>query len=253
MNKRALASFLVLGAVLNMNIAFAAPNYAVQKNVPTYTPQYGQSYAPQQYGQSYSPQTYVAPLQGRVSVVPAGSCIPTITTSEISSATLTLGQSISVALGNDYYYNGQLIAPAGSQVNGNVIMVRKGGRAGKNGQLQVRFTNILTPYGQNIPISGKIRTDDGSGILYAATAKDTTKAYAKDLAIGSASGAVLGTAIGAIAGGTGRGAWGGTAIGAGLGLGKSLIDKGVDVEIPANSNIDVVIDQPITVNSTPRY
>ena len=186
-------------------------------------------------------------------MVPAGACIPSVTTSEISSATLSLGQSISVALGSDYYYNGQMVAPAGSQVNGNVIMVRKGGHAGKNGQLQVRFTSILTPYGQNIPISGKIKTEDGKGILYAATAKDTTKAYAKDLAIGSAGGAVLGTAIGAIAGGTGRGAWGGTAIGAGLGLGKSLVDKGVDVVIPANSNIDITIDQPITVNSTPKY
>ncbi len=253
MNRKVLASLLVIGSFLNIGAVFAAPNYSTQPNTPSYAPQYGQSYAPQSYGQNYAPQQYVSPLQGHVFMVPAGSCIPAVTTGEISSATLSLGQSVSMALGNDFYYNGQLVAPVGSQVNGNVIMVRKGGHAGKNGQLQLRFTNIRTPYGQVIPISGKIRTDDGKGILYAATAKDTAKDYAKDLAIGAGGGAVLGTAIGAIAGGTGRGAWGGTAIGAGLGLGKSLFDKGTDVVIPANSSIDIAIDQPITVNSTPRY
>ncbi len=249
MGKKALASVLLAGTILSVNTGFAAPNYQVQPNVP----QYGTQYAPQ-YTQSYTPQTYVPPLKGHVFMVPAGANIPAVTTSEISSAFMTLGQNVSVALGSDYYYNGQLVAPAGSQVNGNIILLRKGGMAGKNGQLKIRFTNILTPYGQMIPISGTVRTDDGTGILYAATAKDTAKDYAKDLAIGAAGGALMGTIMGPLSGGkVGKGAALGTAVGAGLGLGKSVIDKGVDVNIPANSKLDIVIDQPITVNCTPKY
>lgn len=252
MNKKGLISLLAIGSILSSNVSFAAKNFTVQQNVPQYNQQYNQSYSPQ-YGESYRPQTYVSPLQGHVFMVPAGANIPTVTTSELSSADLTLGQSVSLALGNDYCYDGKVVAPAGSQVNGNVIMVRKGGHAGKNGQLQIRFTNILTPYGQMIPISGRIKTDDGKGILYAATAKDTAKDYAKDIAIGTAGSALLGTAIGAISGNTGKGAWGGAAIGAIGGLGKSVYDKGADVVIPANSQIDIIIDQPITINSNPKY
>lgn len=257
MSKKALASFLIAGTFLSMNASFAAGNYKVQQNVPqygqSYAPQYNQQYAPQ-YGQSYAPQTYVPPLKGHVFMVPAGASIPAVTTSEINSATMTVGQGVSVALGNDFCYNGQIVAPAGSQVNGNIILLRKGGVAGKNGQLKIKFTNILTPYGQMIPISGTIKTDDGTGILYAATAKDTTKAYAKDIVIGSAAGALLGTIMGPISGGqVGKGAALGTAVGAIGGLGKSVIDKGINVVIPPNSSIDIAIDQPITVNSSPQY
>lgn len=255
MNKKGLLSLLVVSSLINTNISFAAANYATQQNTPQYQqyPQYN-SYNTQQYGSSYGSKGYVAPLQGHVFMIPAGTNIPTVTTFELSSANLTLGQSVCLALGNDFYYNGKLVAPAGSQVNGNVLMVKKGGHAGKNGQLQIRFTNILTPYGQMIPISGKIKTDDGKGILYAATAKDTTKDYAKDVAIGAAGGALMGTIMGPISGGkVGRGAALGTAVGAIGGLGKSLYDKGVDVVIPANSQIDIIVDQPITVNSNQQY
>ena len=76
-----------------------------------------------------------------------------------------------------------------------------------------------------------------------------TKEYAKDLTVGSAAGALSGVVFGALAGGDiGRGAALGTAVGAGGGLVKSVWDKGVDVEIPANSMIDIVLTQPITVN-----
>jgi len=98
-----------------------------------------------------------------------------------------------------------------------------------------------------------IKTDDGTGILKSATVKDSAKGYAKDAVIGTAAGAILGTAIGAIAGGgsgAGKGAIYGTAIGGGLGLSKSLWDKGESVEIPANSILEVTIDQPITVHAS---
>lgn len=253
MNKKALAGFLIAG-LLSANTCFAAANYKVQPNIAQYgQKQYAQQYSPQ-YDQSYAPQTYLPPLKGHVFMVPAGATIPAVTNCELNTSTMTVGEGVSVALGDDFCYNGQMVAPAGSQVNGNIILLRKGGVAGKNGQLKIKFTNIVTPYGQMIPISGTIKTDDGTGILYAGTAKDTAKAYAKDIAIGSAAGAILGTIMGPISGGqVGRGAALGTAVGAVGGLGKSVIDKGANVVIPPNSRIDIAIDQPITVNSTPQY
>ena len=120
-----------------------------------------------------------------------------------------------------------------------------------NGKLCIRFTQIYTPYGTQIPISAVIKTDDSTGVLIGGTKMDVTKEYAKDLAGGSAAGALSGLVFGALAGGdVGRGAALGTAVGAGGGLIKSVLDKGNDVEIPANSCIDLMLTQPITVSAS---
>ena len=60
-----------------------------------------------------------------------------------------------------------------------------------------------------------------------------------------------GLVFGALAGGNvGRGAALGTAVGAGGGVAKSVWDKGNDVEIPAGALVDIMLMQPITVNSS---
>ena len=85
--------------------------------------------------------------------------------------------------------------------------------------------------------------------LVGGTKIDVTKEYTKDLTIGAGAGALSGVVFGALAGGSvGKGAALGTAVGAGGGLVKSIIDKGNDVEIPANASIELMLTQPITVN-----
>ncbi len=201
-----------------------------------------------------SAATTVQPLQGKVVMVPSGTSIPAMTTIQLSSSQLSLGQGVSFSIPQNFYYNNTLIAPSGSTVNGTVIQVKKAGRAGINGQLMLKFTNILTPFGQMIPISGKIQTEDGTGLLVGGTKGDTAKAYAKDIAVGTAVGAVGGTIMGPLSGGkVGKGAAMGTAVGAVAGLGKSLWDKGIDVEIDPGTQMNIIIDQPATVNPQPQY
>ena len=80
---------------------------------------------------------------------------------------------------------------------------------------------------------------------------DAAKEYGKDIAVGSAAGALAGVIISPLAGGSiGKGTALATAVGAGGGLVKGIWDKGNDVEIPANSSIQLVLTQPITVNPT---
>ena len=197
---------------------------------------------------SFSACAASQPLQGKVVMVPSGTSIPAMTTIQLSSSQLSLGQGVSFSIPQNFYYNNTLIAPSGSTVNGTVIQVKKAGRAGINGQLMLKFTNILTPFGQMIPISGKIQTEDGTGLLVRGKKMDTAKEYAKDIAVGTAVGAVGGTVMGPLSGGkVGKGAAFGTAVGAVAGLGKSLWDKGEDVEITPGTQINIVIDQPATV------
>lgn len=231
--KKVLLTALLLTFASIINTSYAATNYSYQQG--------------SQYPQNNT-------LQGSVIMIPAGTTLRTLLTVPLSSEYASVGQSISTALCEDFYYNGKLIAPAGSTVQGTVIQASKAKRGSINGKLAIRFNQIYTPYGTQIPISGVIKTDDMSGILVGGTKMDVTKEYAKDVAVGSASGALSGLVFGALAGGDiGRGAALGTAVGAGGGLVKSVIDKGNDVEIPSNAIIDLVLTQPATVSSQSYY
>ena len=238
MNKK---SGLVLTAmVLTSGIAFAAPNFGYSQHNPA--PLYQQNYYPAQTVSGN--QT----LKGSVVTVPAGQKIPAVTT-PLSSANLTLGQNVTLALGSDFYYNGNLVAPAGSSVTGTVLEVSKAKHGSMNGKLLLRFTQIVTPYGIQIPISAVVKTTDNTGVLVGGTKLDVAKDYGKDVAVGAGAGALAGVIISPLAGGdVGKGTALATAVGAGGGLVKSLWDKGNDVEIPANSAIELVLTQPITVN-----
>jgi hypothetical protein len=238
-----------LTALLIISLGFvdtvlAGANFSYQQEQPVYNN--NAALQTMQY-----PQNNV--LHGNVVMVPAGTTMKANITTPLSSEYLTTGQSVTLSLNNDFYYDGKLIAPAGSTVTGTVIEASKAKHGSMNGKLNIRFNLVTTPYGTQVPISAVIKTEDSSGVLIGGTKMDVTKEYAKDLAIGSAAGAVSGLVFGALAGGSiGRGAALGTAVGAGGGLAKSVWDKGNDVEIPAGASIDLMLTQPMTV-SVPSY
>lgn len=235
--------FIILTAVLfTANTVMAAGNFSYQQQNPT--PAYQPNY--------YNQENFVLKnntLKGRVVTVPAGQAFRAVLMAPVSSETAYNGQNISLALGSNFYYNGNLIAPAGSSVTGTVIEVSKAKHGTINGKLTLRFTHIITPTGLNIPISAVIKTDDNTGTLVGGTNMEVAGAYAKDIAIGAGSGAIIGTIAAPLSGGSvGRGAALMTAVGAGGGLVKSIWDKGADVEIPANASVELILTQPITVN-----
>ncbi len=223
-------SLVLVSTFLVTNISFAASNYTFES-----------TNQPQQY-------TSNQPLRGYLVSVPAGAVVPVTTTSELASNTLTQGQMIQLPLSSNFYYDNKLIAPAGSTVTGTVTTCKKATWGSINGKLKITFTQITTPQGVQIPINGVIRTSDGSGLLVGGTKLDVAKEYTKDAAAGAAIGALSGVVFGALAGGSvGQGAALGTAVGAGGGLVKGGATKGTDVKIPANSTIDMILTQPVTV------
>ena len=263
MRKEILSISIVAMMIATPCLSFANENYTmiepVYQEVPAVNQQYQTQYplpvnnSYQTQGFEYQAQNYNN-LQGNVVMVPANTSFEAVSMSPISSENASVGDSVSFYLGSDFYYGKNLIAAAGSRVNGTIIKAKKGSWGNRNGQIQIRFTNIVTPTGQMIPISASLQTSDGSGILKAGTAKDVTKEYAKDATVGAAAGAVLGTAMGALSGGSvGRGAVYGTAVGGGLGIIKTVFEKGGNVEIPQNAQMNIVIDQPITISSNTPY
>ncbi len=204
----------------------------------------------------YQPQGYNNSdhLRGNVVMVPANTSFPAIVATPISSETANVGDGVTFYLNSDFYYGGKLIAAAGSKVNGTIITVKRGGMANRSGKIQIRFSHIVTPTGQIIPITASVQTDDGSGVLKAGTVKDAAWEYAKDTAIGAGVGAALGTAMGALSrGSVGKGAIYGTAIGGGMGVIAALMERGGDIDIPQNVQMNIVLDQPVTVSSNTPY
>lgn len=238
MSKKTIISMIL---ILTGACAMGAPNY-----------DYGQNSnisAPSNFNLPTQTLNANQTLKGSVVTVPAGKTFSAVVTTPISSAYMITGQNVTLALGSDFYNNGNLIAPAGSSVTGTVIEVSKAKHGSMNGKLLIRFTQIVTPYGIQIPISAVIKTDDNTGVLLGGTKTDVALDYGKDIAAGSAAGALAGVIISPLAGGSiGKGTALATAVGAGGGIVKSIWDKGNDVEIPANSAIQLVLTQPITVN-----
>lgn len=228
--KKYINIFLIMLLVMS-NVAFAAGNYSFEQDDKKYNALQNQ------------------PLKGYVVSVPAGSVLPMVATRDISSANLIQGQRVDFILNSDFYHQNQLIAAAGSTVSGTVTVAKKATYGNMNGKLKIVFTQIITSSGLEIPINGVIKTNDGSGLLVGGTKLDVTKEYVKDAVVGSAIGAVSGVVFGALSGGNiAKGAALGTAVGAGGGVVKTAADKGVDVSIPRNATIDLILKQPITVS-----
>lgn len=235
MKKAIIASMIIMTG----SMGFSASNYSYEAPSPAVP----QTISEEQY--KINGNT----LKGSVVVVPAGQTFKARFTAPIDSATATTGQDITMVLGTDYIYNDKTIAPAGSSVKGSVIEASSAKHGSLNGKLAIRFTQITTPSGQEIPISAVIKTDDYSGTLVGGTKLDVTKEYGKDLVVGAGAGALAGVIISPLSGGSiGRGTALATAVGAGGGLVKSIWDKGEDVSIPANASIELILLQPITVN-----
>ncbi|OGI04926.1 MAG: hypothetical protein A2Y25_00690 [Candidatus Melainabacteria bacterium GWF2_37_15] len=219
------------------------------------TPQYQNQNYQQGYQQSYQQQNYVPvqnnyslpPLQGRVVSVPPGTMLPGVTaTRKLSSQNLRTGDSINVVMNTPFYYAGAMVLPAGTSILGTVVTAKPAGRAEANGQLMIVFNQAITPSGQRIGLTGKLATEDGSGLLKGGTGMSRATAVVKDTAVGAGSGALLGLIFGALSGGkAGRGAALGTAVGGGAGAVKTIIDKGNEVVINAGDQLDIILDSEL--------
>ena len=188
-------------------------------------------------------------LQGYALFVPAGVTCSAVLSNEINSLSAIVGQTINLVLPMDFKYNGKLIAPSGSTIMGSVVQTKKAGYGNRNAKMLIKFTTIRTPYNNIIPINAVIATKDGSGMLRGATTLDSAKEYAKDGAIGAVTGTVAGVVAGAIRGDVGQGALYGAAVGGTMGLIKRTTDKGEEIRIPANSEINILFKQPITLTA----
>lgn len=189
-------------------------------------------------------------LKNSIVTVPAGLTFRGVFLNPVSTETATTGQEVNIALINDFYYKDKKIAPAGSNVIGTVIETSRAKHGSINGKLTLRFTHIITPSGLDIPISATIRTPDKTGVILGGSNLMINAGGRSVPETASARSAYVPTYTGVSAG---TAAAMNTAIETNGGsLLKSIWDKGIDVEISANTTVELILTQPITVTPTDK-
>ncbi|MGE0199965.1 MAG: hypothetical protein AB7P76_03225 [Candidatus Melainabacteria bacterium] len=248
-----LSALSLLGATTPVLAQSLPPLQDPGYQTPGYTTYPQQQPAPQ--AQNYSSYNGYSnysntQIQGHIATAPAGTFMTATFQTPLSSEFARVGDRFNASLATPITgTDGSVILPAGSQLEAQVVMVQPAGRTGKSGQLDVRFTSALLPSGQRIPLSARIKTEDGTGIITGGNTKERVGKTALNTALGAGLGAALGTAMGPLSGGSvGRGAIYGTAIGGGAGLAKGLWNKGDEAVITTGQPLNVVLDQPLTVN-----
>ena len=85
----------------------------------------------------------------------------------MNSNVLSPGHIVTMVLADDFYYNNKLVIPADSVVFGSVISLKKTYNNNFKDKVLLRFTQIITPSGVQIPIAGILATGEKTGVLSA--------------------------------------------------------------------------------------
>ncbi|MGD0426374.1 MAG: hypothetical protein ABSC10_06625 [Candidatus Acidiferrales bacterium] len=162
--------------------------------------------------------------------LPAGTVILVQTNDELDTEFTESGQVFSASLSTNLADNyGNVVAHMGAPVYGQVLLSNSAGRATGRSKLILQLTQLVVR-GNPYPIV--TNTFDTEG-----------KSSSHRSAFRLFGGAGLGAAIGAIAGNAGMGA----AIGAVAGGVGSVVQKGNQIQIPAESQLQFTLQQPVTL------
>lgn len=218
-------------------------------------PQYAQ---PQQYQQQMPPQYTQRPnfYQGYVATVAAGTQFSATLKNSINSETTQVGEQVQGTISQPIYSGSELVIPAGSTIIGQVtnVVPAKHLKFGANGSVELTFNQVQTPDGRSFPMTAKINTDQLR--LSGGTGMGRVGHSLLATGVGAGGGAALGTGLGAIVGGmsggrmgmaTGMGAVFGSAMGGGVGLLDAAYRKGNEIQIPAGTNLPIVLQSNLQI------
>lgn len=170
----------------------------------------------------------------KVVTAPAGTALNVVLSVSLDSGKNKAGDKFTGNLSEDVVVGGKTVLSKGTAVEGTVVSAESAGKVKGVGKMSLTLTGA-TISGKTIPLTTKAHSAEA----------ETTKG--KDAAI-VGGGAGVGAAIGAIAGGK-KGAAIGAAVGGVGGTGAVLATKGKDVEYAAESKIEFILDQDVTVKS----
>jgi hypothetical protein len=161
--------------------------------------------------------------------VPSGTFMLVTMSETLDTSTAQAGQVFTATLATNLAANGYVVARQGTTVYGTVAEVSSARRMFGKSKISLQLTQIVIN-GTAFPITTDTYDSDG---------KSSGGRTARRLL----GGAGLGAGIGALAGNAGEGA----AIGALSGVVFSVVQRGNQVQIPAEAQLDFTLTQPVTL------
>lgn len=171
-----------------------------------------------------------SPLRPATATMPAGTKIHIRLVDAISTERNSTGDRFAATLDGPLMVEGKTLAPAGSQIVGQLLNVTESGRVKGRAQLTMTLQHLI--------VGDKEYSLDTNPVTL--VARSTQK---RDAAVIAGSTAV-GAAIGAIAGG-GKGAAIGAGVGGGSGTGVVLATKGAPVAYGPEARFTFTLENPL--------
>jgi len=186
--------------------------------------------------QSAAPAAAPAPPPAPKKVsIPAGTALAIRLIDEIDSETAQPGQTFRATLDSPLSVDGDVVVPAGHDVQGHIIDVKSAGKFAGKSELTLQLDRIQVG-GKSYSIQTDQYHREGSS-------------RGKNTAAKVGAGAAIGAIIGGIAGG-GKGAAIGAAAGGGLGGGVQAATKGQQIKLPTETVLNFSLQSPLTVTPT---
>ena len=222
-------------------------NYAPGANVIR-LPQIGSAGSQSAYN-PYSQQTYnninqqksSNILTGSVVMIPDGTSFTAALLSDISSESIVNNDRISAELDQDWIYNGQLIAPAGSILNGRAVDTKSASFAMGNGQIGLLFDEVMTPDGTIIPLK--------TNKVYIVGNNSRALNITKRVAGGAAAGLLLSGISMLFGADPTKALIYGMSIGAGSGAISAISSRGEEIQLIEGSQLQIMLTEPLTVQT----
>lgn len=170
--------------------------------------------------------------------VPADTVLAVQFLDTISSDVNVAGDSFSVQVLDPVLVDGVAVIDQGSVVFGNVTEVVPSKKIGKGAQMNMEFTRVMLPSGEEFPISAVF-----SGMAEGAKKKD-----AATIGGSAAGGALLGRIVGHKKGDEAGGTAIGAVVGAAVGTAIAATNENEPVVIEQGTVVDLLLDAPATVS-----
>lgn len=171
----------------------------------------------------------------REMTIPAGTLLPVVLDTTVSSETSTTEQTVLGHVSRDVIMNDVTVLARGSQVRGVVTDATRSGRVKGRAYVAVRFDSVV-PQGAT----------ERYPIVTGSVARSAESSRSKD-ALQVAAPAAGGALIGGLLGG-GKGALIGTAAGAGAGTAVMLSTRGKEVTLAKGTPLRLKLTEPLTVH-----
>jgi len=174
------------------------------------------------------------PAPKKVSI-PAGTTLAIRLVDEIDSETAQSGQTFRATLDSPLSVDGDVVVPAGYDVQGHIIDVKSAGKFAGKSELTLQLDRIQVG-SKHYSLQTDQYHREGSS-------------RGKNTAAKVGTGAAIGAIIGGIAGG-GKGAAIGAAAGGGLGGGVQAATKGQQIKLPTETVLNFTLQSPLIVTPT---